>query len=104
MARTPNRSSQTNRFLAAMLEDPLAWRYGYELLKKTGLQSGTLYPLLMRLSDQGLLEAEWREPEKGGKPPRHVYRLTPDGLAFARAQVKPAAKTPVLKKWIGAKA
>jgi len=73
MARTPNRSSQTNRFLAAMLEDPLAWRYGYELLKKTGLQSGTLYPLLMRLSDQGLLEAQWREPEKAGKPPRHPH-------------------------------
>jgi PadR family transcriptional regulator PadR len=104
MARTPNRSSQTNKFLAAMLEDPLAWRYGYELLKKTGLQSGTLYPLLIRLSDQGLLEAQWREPEKAGKPPRHVYRLTSDGLAFARAQVIPAAKTPVLKKWAGAKA
>ena len=102
MARPPNRSSQTNRFFAAMLEDPLAWRYGYELLKKTGLQSGTLYPLLMRLSDQGLLEAQWREPEKAGKPPRHVYRLTSDGLALARAQVLPVAKTA--KKWAGAKA
>jgi PadR family transcriptional regulator, regulatory protein PadR len=102
MARTPNRSSQTNRFLAAMLEDPLAWRYGYELLKKTGLQSGTLYPLLMRLSDQGLLEAQWREPEKAGKPPRHVYRLTSDGLALARARVLPVAKAA--KKWVGAKA
>ena len=104
MARTPNRSSQTNKFLAAMLEDPLAWRYGYELLKKTGLQSGTLYPLLIRLSDQGLLEAQWREPEKAGTPPRHVYRLTSDGLALARAQVTPVAKIPVFKKWAGAKA
>jgi PadR family transcriptional regulator PadR len=104
MARPPNRSSQTNRFLAAMLEDPLAWRYGYELLKKTGLQSGTLYPLLMRLSDQGLLASEWREPEKPGTPPRHVYRLTLNGLAFARAQVLPDAKPGIVKKWAGAKA
>ena len=37
MARTPNRSRQTQRLLAAMLEQPLAWRYGYELLKLTGL-------------------------------------------------------------------
>ena len=103
MARTPNRSNQTHRFLAAMLEDPLAWRYGYELLKKTGLQSGTLYPLLMRLSDQGLLEAEWREPEKTGKPPRHVYRLTPTGLVFAREQILPEAKPGIAKKWAGAK-
>jgi PadR family transcriptional regulator, regulatory protein PadR len=100
MSRRP--SDQTNRFLAAMLEDPLAWRYGYELLKKTGLQSGTLYPLLIRLSDQGLLEAQWREPEKPGKPPRHVYRLTPDGLAFARGQVLPASRTS--EKILGAKA
>jgi len=103
MARTPNRSSQTNRFLAAMLEDPLAWRYGYELLKKTGLQSGTLYPLLMRLSDQGLLEAQWREPENAGKPPRHVYRLTPTGLVLARAQALPIAKPGIVNKWAGAK-
>jgi PadR family transcriptional regulator, regulatory protein PadR len=104
MARTPNRSSQTNQLLAAMLEEPLTWRYGYELLKNTGLQSGTLYPLLMRLSDQGLLEAEWREPEKTGRPPRHVYRLTSNGLAFARAHVLPDAKSRILKKWVGAKA
>ena len=81
----------------------MAWRYGYELLKETGLQSGTLYPLLMRLSDQGLLEAAWREPEKTGKPPRHVYRLTPTGLAFARVQVLSVAKPGIAKKWAGAK-
>jgi DNA-binding PadR family transcriptional regulator len=102
MVRAP--SNQTNRFLAAMLADPLAWRHGYELLKKTGLQSGTLYPLLIRLCDQGLLEAQWREPEKPGKPPRHVYRLTPAGLAFARAQVLPETKPGRAKKWAGAKA
>src|SRR5258706_438044 len=104
MARTPNCSSQTNRFLAAMLEDPLAWRYGYELLKKPGLQPGTLYPLLMRLSDQGLLVSEWREPERPGKRPRHVYRLTPDGLALAREQAQDAPMAPIVGKWAGAKA
>src|SRR6201986_4662522 len=90
MTRTPNRSRQTHRLLAAMLEQPLAWRYGYELLKITGLQSGTLYPALLRLSEQGLLEAQWREADKPGKPPRHVYRLTRTGLAFAREQTDPA--------------
>ena len=87
-----------------MLEEPLAWRYGYELLKQTGLQSGTLYPLLMRLSDQGLLDSDWREPERPGKPPRHVYRLTPNGLAFAREQALPSAKPVTSGKWAGAKA
>jgi DNA-binding PadR family transcriptional regulator len=90
MTRTPNRSRQTQKLLTAMLDAPLAWRHGYELLKITGLQSGTLYPALLRLSEQGLLEAQWREADKPGKPPRHVYRLTRAGLAFAREQTVPA--------------
>jgi PadR family transcriptional regulator, regulatory protein PadR len=90
MTRTPNRSRQTQKLLTAMLDAPLAWRHGYELLKITGLQSGTLYPALLRLSEQGLLEAQWREADKPGKPPRHVYRLTRTGLAFAREQIDPA--------------
>ena len=72
-----------------MLRKPRTWHYGYELSRDTGLSSGTLYPLLMRLSDQGLLESHWQEPERPGKPPRHVYRLTSEGLAFARSTVAP---------------
>jgi DNA-binding PadR family transcriptional regulator len=75
-----------------MLATPSTWRYGYELLKLTGLKSGTLYPALLRLSEQGLLEAQWREAEEPGKPPRHVYRLTRAGLAFAREQAVPLRK------------
>lgn len=53
-------------------------------MKETGLLSGTLYPLLMRMTDQGLVEAEWREPAQPGRPARHAYRLTASGLAHAR--------------------
>ncbi len=94
MARKPNSSPQTAGLLAVMLRKPRAWHYGYELSRDTGLSSGTLYPLLMRLSDRGLLESEWQEPERPGKPPRHVYRLTSEGRAFARTKAdskKPAA-------------
>jgi PadR family transcriptional regulator PadR len=94
MARKPNSSSQTRELLSLMLRKPRTWHYGYELSSDTGLSSGTLYPLLMRLSDQGLLESHWQEPERPGKPPRHVYRLTSEGLVFARTtagQRKPAA-------------
>jgi PadR family transcriptional regulator PadR len=84
MARKPNSSPQTRELLAVMLRKPRTWHYGYELSRETGLSSGTLYPLLMRLSDQGLLESHWQELERPGKPPRHVYRLTSEGLALAR--------------------
>jgi DNA-binding PadR family transcriptional regulator len=86
MPRPPNASRQTQVLLAALLDQPRRWRHGYELAKQTGLKSGTLYPLLMRLGDQGLLEARWSESDQPGKPPRHLYRPTAAGLALAREQ------------------
>lgn len=41
---------------------------------------GTLYPLLNRLKDAGLLAYDWRESNAG--PPRKYYRITPDGQAM----------------------
>lgn len=52
-------------------------------MKETGLSSGTLYPLLMRMTEQGLVEAEWLEPAQPGRPARHAYRLTAAGFALA---------------------
>jgi PadR family transcriptional regulator, regulatory protein PadR len=86
MPRKPNSSRQTRTLLAALLERAQTWRHGYDLSKETGLRSGTLYPLLMRLSEQGLLESRWEEAERPGLPPRHVYRLTTTGLALAHEQ------------------
>jgi len=86
MPRRPNSSRQTRALLAALLDRYQVWRHGYELSKETGLRSGTLYPLLMRLSEQGLLDSRWQEPDRPGLPPRHVYRLTASGLALAREQ------------------
>ena len=41
---------------------------------------GTLYPLLTRLKNAGLLDYEWEESPQG--PPRKYYRLTETGRAF----------------------
>jgi PadR family transcriptional regulator len=71
------------RVLLALAADPSRWRHGYELLGETGLQSGALYPILMRLADRELLEAEWESDAPAGRPPRHLYRLTADGRALA---------------------
>jgi len=38
----------------------------------------------MRMTDQGLVEAEWREPAQAGRPARHAYRLTADGYALVQ--------------------
>lgn len=89
LSRKP--SPQTRAVLSALMETPRAWRHGYDLSQQTGLKSGTLYPLLIRLKDQGVLEADWRDSPQAGRPPRHVYRLTPDGLAWASSLESPAA-------------
>ncbi|GGO89649.1 PadR family transcriptional regulator [Stakelama pacifica] len=60
------------------------WHHGYDLMKDTGLLSGTLYPLLIRMSEQDLVEAEWREPAMTGRPARHAYRLTQKGMALVQ--------------------
>jgi DNA-binding PadR family transcriptional regulator len=76
-------SPQTVSVLAALNEQPSQWQHGYALASKTGLKSGTLYPILIRLSDRGLVEACWQEEPQRGRPRRHLYRLTADGLASA---------------------
>ena len=94
MSRSRAPSPQTRTVLAALLAEPQAWRHGYDLSKETGLKSGTLYPLLMRLSDQGLLEAEWRAPVQPGRPARHAYRLSAKGLSAANAVPRPSSPVP----------
>lgn len=89
MPRNRRPSKQMIMLLEALAARSQHWHYGYELMKDTGLKSGTLYPLLMRMTDQQLVEAEWREPSQPGRPPRHAYRLTATGIALARDTVDP---------------
>lgn len=67
-----------------LLEAGSRWSHGYELARGTNIKSGTLYPLLIRLAEQGYLQAEWQPPSEAGRPPRHVYRLTAAGVELAR--------------------
>jgi PadR family transcriptional regulator PadR len=86
MARNRRASPQTEAVLSALVADPAVWRYGYELGREVGLKAGSLYPILMRLADGGLLESCWEERLDGaiaGRPPRHLYRLTGTGLERA---------------------
>lgn len=96
MMRDRRCSGQTLTLLAALTAQPRAWRHGYELSGETGLKSGTLYPILMRLCDRGLLDSKWMSHERGGRPPRHVYRLTVEGVAFARTEL--AASVPTNRR------
>ncbi|GAA3347555.1 PadR family transcriptional regulator [Amorphoplanes nipponensis] len=92
MPRPTHASPQTLRLFEALLTEPDRWRYGYDLSRETGLASGTLYPILMRLAAQQLLDTDWEASDEPGRPPRHTYRLTADGLALARERLTAAAR------------
>jgi PadR family transcriptional regulator, regulatory protein PadR len=89
-ARKP--SAQTVAVLHAFASEPTSWRYGYDLVRETGLKAGSLYPILMRLADRGQLEARWEPSQQPGIPARHLYRLTAAGLAVAAESSAPSAR------------
>jgi PadR family transcriptional regulator PadR len=104
------RSPQTTLVLAEFLQAEREWRYGYDLSRATGLKSGTLYPILMRLAERGMLETSWEtgaEVAGTGRPPRHIYKLTRDGLRYAQAEVaaakaaEKAARSPSVRPALG---
>ena len=82
------------RVLRVFLADVSARRYGYDLMKAAKLPSGTLYPMLARLADQGLVTSEW-EPQPddaGGRPARKYYQLTGEGIRVARLELAQASR------------
>ena len=92
MARSRVPSPQTLKVLGALAADPDRWRYGYELVTETELKAGSLYPILVRLADRGLLDAMWEESPPRGRPPRHLYRLTQGGLHAAASAATAASR------------
>lgn len=91
MRRTRTLSRQAQTVLVALLGAGERWSHGYELAREAGIKSGTLYPLLIRLKEQGYLDAEWQQPAEPGRPPRHAYRLTAAGVQLARDAVADVA-------------
>ena len=94
MRRNRAPSAQMVSVLRALAADPSRWRYGYDLGTEVHLKSGSLYPILVRLADRGLLEASW-EPGPAGRPPRHLYRLSPAGREYVAALGAARASRPV---------
>ena len=83
MQRNRPPSVQTINVLRALAADPAQWRYGYDLATQVHLKSGSLYPILVRLADRGLLETSW-EPGQGSRPPRKPRDPLPESNESCR--------------------
>jgi PadR family transcriptional regulator len=93
MTRSRRPSAQTTAVVLALAEEPSAWRYGYQLCRQLDIKPGSLYPILMRLADRGLLETAWDTDVPAGRPPRHLYRLTGSGRTLASELTATATTT-----------
>ena len=64
-------------------------RYGFDIMDHTGLPSGTVYPALRRLEQQGLVKSKWEREataQRDGRPIRKYYEVTKAGeVALAEA-------------------
>jgi PadR family transcriptional regulator PadR len=89
------------RVVRVFLDDPGGPVYGFDLMQRTRLPSGTIYPILARLESAGWIAGQLEPAEEAarqGRPARRLYRLTAEGavagraaLAELTAQLQPAA-------------
>jgi PadR family transcriptional regulator PadR len=88
-------SPQALGTLQALAADPTRWRHGYDLGQEVGLKAGSLYPILIRLDERGLLESTWERDPPRGRPARHMYRLSPAGLDVTRVEAERSRPSPI---------
>jgi DNA-binding PadR family transcriptional regulator len=85
---------QVLRVLNTIINGDARETSGAAISKETGLPSGTLYPILMRLERAGWLKSQWEagDPAVLGRPRRRFYRVTAKGAAHAREAAKQFAE------------
>ena len=73
------------KVLRAFLDDSAGEHYGLELIERSGVKGGALYPLLVKLEERGWVSSRWEDIDESveGRRKRRYYRLTADGAAAA---------------------
>lgn len=86
---------QTLQVLRALLDDPGGEHYGLEISRNAGLPTGSIYPILARLEAAGWVTSAWEDIDEAteGRRRRRYYRLSSDGVEFARSQLLEAQRS-----------
>jgi len=72
--------------LEALLNAGGSELHGWVIIKETGRAGPTVYRVLERLREAGLVECRWEDlVVEANRPRRRFYRLTPNGVERARA-------------------
>ena len=75
-------------------------RYGLDLVSRTGLPSGTVYPVLGRLLRRGWVRGRWEDQriaDREGRPRRKYYEVTQEGRAVL-AKGNPLHDVPAVER------
>lgn len=77
---------------AALLTEPDAKHWGYDLSRRSGVRSGVLYPILAKMLHEGWLTDGWEDPSTivDKRPPRRYYELTDHGKLELAATMRAA--------------
>jgi DNA-binding MarR family transcriptional regulator len=99
--RAPRLTHASLKVLRALLDSPTVRLSGADLHKRSGVFTGTLYPMLLRFEAAGWMESEWEniDPKKVGRPRKRFYWLTPTGLARAHAALASVAGDGETASW-----
>ena len=81
----PRFTAQTAAVLDMLIANPDS--SGADIVRATGLKTGTLYPILMRLEEAGWLGSHWEEgvPAQLGRPRKRCSAVPGVGRAHARS-------------------
>ena len=83
--RNPRLTHQSLKVLQTFMKRPVDTLSGADVRRATKLWSGTLYPILIRFENAGLLTSDWEEidPSEAGRPRRRLYKITGHGIRIA---------------------
>jgi PadR family transcriptional regulator PadR len=89
----PRMTIQVLKVLNALTSNPRRQISGADVGRLTGLASGVLYPILMRLEQAKWVQSEWEDgtPHELGRPRRRFYAVTALGFKNARMALKETA-------------
>ena len=90
MGTEPQLTTQTLKVLGTLMNHRPDGLSGADIGRATKLQSGTLYPILLRLEQAGWLESCWEAetPQELGRPRRRFYQLTGVGAKNAKLGIQ----------------
>lgn len=95
--KDPRLSAPTLKVLRILMSRRREKISGAEIARTTGLASGTLYPILLRLEDAGWANSIWEDgdPRELGRPRRRLYHITGEGARKTRAAFRELVPSPL---------